>query len=78
MYFNTYSLFIGFDKLVTVTNNFVEFVVPMQKNKFFAPEIENITSLPAKISYPNKSSYYSIGKIALYLLSKKCKKQDDG
>ena len=45
----------------------------MQKNKFFAPEIENISSLPAKISYPNKSSYYSIGKIALYLLSKNAK-----
>ena len=71
--YTVFCLFIGFDKLVTVTNNFVEFVVPMQKNKFFAPEIENITSLPAKISYPNKSSYYSIGKIALYLLSKNAK-----
>jgi hypothetical protein len=71
--YTVFCLFIGFDKLIKVNNDFIEIVVPMQKNKFFAPEIENISSLPAKISYPNKSSYYSIGKIALYLLSKNAK-----
>ena len=71
--YTVFCLFIGFDKLMKVKNDFIEIIVPMQRNKFFAPEIEKISSLPAKLSYPNKSGYYSIGKIALFLLSKNAK-----
>ena len=47
--------------------------INLYKNIFFAPEVENINSLPAKLTYPNKSGYYSIGKIAVFLLSKNAK-----
>ena len=66
-------LFIGFDKVIKTTKNFIEIVTPIDKNIFFAPEVENINSLPAKLTYPNKSGYYSIGKIAIFLLSKNAK-----
>ena len=66
-------LFIGFDKVIKTTKNFIEIVTPIDKNIFFAPEVENINSLPAKLTYPNKSGYYSIGKIAVFLLSKNAK-----
>ena len=71
--YTVFCLFIGFDKIMKVKNHFFEIITPLPKNQFFAPEIENIDSLPAKITFPTKSSYYSIGKIALYLLCKNAK-----
>jgi hypothetical protein len=62
--------FKSFEKCLPVKNKFIEFVSPLKKNDFYAPEINEIVSIPAKLVFPKKSSYYSIGKIAVYMLTK--------
>lgn len=61
-------LFIGFDKLRSLTRNSIEIITPFKKNKFLAPEIVDIKSLPQTIEQPIKSAYYSLGKLVIYLL----------
>ena len=63
--------FIGFEKLFHLKNKSIEIMVPFKKGTFLAPEVRNITALPAEIFNPNKASYYSVGLLAAFLTSNK-------
>tara|TARA_Y100000591_G_C21751001_1_gene654745 strand:- start:151 stop:819 length:669 start_codon:yes stop_codon:yes gene_type:complete len=53
-------------KLIDIKNNQLEIDEPYKKSMFFSPELENISSLPAQISY--KSGIYSVASLVIFCL----------
>ena len=56
-------------KIIDIKNQQIEIDVPYKKSMFFSPELKNISSLPAYISY--KSGFYSLALLVIYCLLNK-------
>jgi len=63
-------LYLGVELLPIVMeeNNNMNITKPYRMNYFFSPELQQMSRLPYKIS--NKTWYYSLGMIGIFLLSK--------
>jgi hypothetical protein len=56
-------------KIIDIKNHQIEIDEPYKKSMFFSPELKNIGSLPAYISY--KSAFYSLALLVIYCLLNK-------
>jgi hypothetical protein len=66
---NTYFFILNYNYILPISNNYITFLYPFEKPIFTSPEILNVLSLPANITF--KSIYYSLGVFIIYLLFNK-------